>query len=158
MEYTFAMIRPGAMRRHKVAHIFDQIKQSGLKIEYFEQKYLTKEFIEEHYSHLHDPSIPPDVFERTEKENLSGFVVGLIISGDDAVKRMRALIGPGNVKKAKEENPNYIRSLGDENNNPDNLIHASDSFENAVKEIERFFEVKVSKLDEVPLRSNRIKK
>ena len=74
MEYTFAMIRPGAMRRHKVAHIFDQIKQSGLKIEYFEQKYLNKEFIEEHYSHLHDPSIPPDVFERTEKENLSGWV------------------------------------------------------------------------------------
>ena len=57
---------------------------------------------------------------------------------------MRELIGPSNVKKAIEEFPNSIRALGDPNNNPDNLIHASDSIESATEEIKRFFNIDIT--------------
>ena len=86
-----------------------------------------------------DGSLPLDIFERTKDENLSGMVIGMIVSGDDSILKMRELIGPSNVKKAQEKFPYSIRALGDPNNNPDNLIHASDSLENAEIEIKRFF-------------------
>ena len=61
---------------------------------------------------------------------------------------MRQLIGPGNVEKAKEEFPDCIRALGDPNNNPDNLIHASDSYESAIIEIRRFFNIDITNKEE----------
>ena len=148
MEYTFVMIRPGTFRRDLEEYIIDRIYGIGLDIEYLHRKRLTPEFIEKHYAHLHDKSIPEDVFTRTAIENLSGPVVGMIVSGEDAIKKMRQLIGPGNVKKAKEEFPNCIRALGNPNNNPDNLIHASDSYESAIIEIRRFFNIDITNKEE----------
>ena len=145
MEYTFVMIRPGAIRRNKVEFIFNKITEIGLNIEYYEYKTLTPEFIYEHYSHLLNGNIPQDVFDRTMTENLSGQVIGMIVSGENATKKMRELIGPSNVKKAIAEFPNSIRALGDPNNNPDNLIHASDSIESANEEIKRFFNISNTK-------------
>ena len=144
MEYTFVMIRPGAIRRKKVAFILDRITGIGLNIVCWEYKTLTPEFVHEHYSHLLDGSIPQDVFDRTAIENLSGKVLGMIVSGENSVSKMRKLIGPSNVKKAIEEFPNSIRALGDPNNNPDNLIHASDSVESAIEEIKRFFDIDIT--------------
>ena len=144
MEYTFVMIRPGAIRRNKVDYIFNRITESGLNIECWEYKTLTPEFIYDHYSHLLDGSIPRDVFDRTMTENLSGQVIGMIVTGENSVARMRKLIGPGNVKRAIEEFPNSIRALGDPNNNPDNLVHASDSVEAAIEEIKRFFDIDIT--------------
>lgn len=142
-EYTFVMIRPGALRRKKVIYIMNLIKNEGLKIEYFKEKQLTDDFIYDHYKNLICDEIPFDVFERTKTENLSGEVIGMIVSGVNAVAIMRSLIGPNNVKKAKEEFPNSIRALGNPYNNPDNLIHASDSVLSAEEEINRYFGIDI---------------
>ncbi len=142
-EYTFVMIRPGALRRKKVIYIMNLIKSEGLKIEYFKEKQLTDDFIYDHYKNLICDEIPFDVFERTKTENLSGEVIGMIVSGVNAVAIMRSLIGPSNVKKAKEEFPNSIRALGNPDNNPDNLIHASDSVLSAEEEINRYFGIDI---------------
>ena len=144
MEYTFVMIRPGAIRRNKVEYIIHKIIEAELNIKCWKYTKLTPEFIYEHYSHLLDGSIPRDVFDRTMTENLSGQVIGMIVSGDNSVAKMRELIGPSNVKKAIKEFPDSIRAFGDPNNNPDNLIHASDSVESAIKEIKRFFDIDIT--------------
>ena len=89
---------------------------------------------------------------------LSGQVIGMIVSGENAVLKMRELIGPSNVKKAIEEYPDSIRALGDPNNNPDNLIHASDSVESATKEIERFFNIDIKDNKQKFLQPKSIKK
>lgn len=138
-EYTFVMIRPGALRRKKVIYIMNYIREINLTIEVYKLKELTPQFIMGHYKHLICDDIPYDIFERTMIENLSGEVIGMIVSGKNAIKEMRILIGPSNIKKAKDEFPNSIRSLGDINNNADNLIHASDSVESAMNEIQNFF-------------------
>ncbi len=158
MEYTFVMIRPGAIRRNKEKFILSKITEAGLKIEHYETKTLTEEFIYEHYAHLLDGSIPRDVFERTMTENMSGPVIGLIVSGEDAIKKMRELIGPSNVKRAREEFPDCIRALGDPNNNPDNLIHASDSVESAKEEIKRFFGIELTEDQQSSLKLERKEK
>ena len=149
MEYTFVMIRPGAIRRNKVEYILERIIELGLDIECSSYRMLTPEFIYEHYAHLLDDSIPRDVFDRTMEENLSGKAIGMVVSGEDAIIKMRELIGPSNVKRAIEEFPNSIRALGDPNNNPDNLIHASDSELSAGEEIKRFFNIDIKDLKQM---------
>ena len=150
MEYTFVMIRPGAIRRNKVPFIFEKILEANLKVVCCKPKYLSIEFIYEHYSHLlNNPNIPEDVFIRTMKENLSGQVISMIVSGEDAISKTRELIGPSNVQRAINEFPNSIRALGDPNNNPDNLIHASDSVESANEEIKRFLGIDINNTKDI---------
>lgn len=150
IEYTFVMIRPGAIRREVDDNIIDRILDIGLTIELCERKMLTEDFINEHYAHLRDGSVPADVFERAKKENLSGEVIGLLVSGEKAIARMRILIGPGNVKEAREKSPNCIRAGGSIFDSTDNLIHASDSQINAIIECKRFFDVDITDTNQFP--------
>lgn len=80
----------------------------------------------------------------------------MIVSGENSITKMRELIGPSNVKKAIEEFPDSIRALGDPNNNPDNLIHASDSIESATEEIKRFFNIDITNTKGIPRQLKKI--
>ena len=154
-EYAFVMLRPGALRRKKVRFIFNEIEKIGLCIRYYEKKELDSEFIYKLYSHLLNGSLPLDIFDRTMAENISGEVIGVIISGNKAIEKTRILVGPSNVSLAKEMYPIPIRALGDPNNNPDNLIHASDSVEHAIDEIESFFGMSMEQLEQKMWQSKR---
>jgi len=66
----------------------------------------------------------------------SGPVVGICIEGEDIVKRIRDFIGATDPKKAA---PGTIRALyGTDISH--NAVHASDSPENAERELKFFFE------------------
>ena len=63
-------------------------------------------------------------------------VIALALAGDDAVDRVRTIIGPTDSKKADK---GTVRGdLGVDV--MVNIVHASDSPENAEIELERFFE------------------
>ena len=65
----------------------------------------------------------------------SGPVVGMIVEGDGVVDSMRKIMGPTDGLEAM---PGTIR--GDfAKNKSENLVHGSDSVENAEAEIKRFF-------------------
>ena len=65
----------------------------------------------------------------------SGPVVGMIVEGDKVVETMRKMMGPTD---SLEASPGTIR--GDfSNSKSENIIHGSDSVENAEIEIKRFF-------------------
>ena len=72
---------------------------------------------------------------------LSNFVVPMIVYGEDAVAKMRELMGPTNSNEAA---PGTIRGdYGDKEVINKNVIHGADSPENAIIEIERFFKIKL---------------
>ena len=92
---------------------------------------LNEEILKEHYAHLTDKPFFPEIVDFMT----SGPVVGMIVEGDDVVNGMRTLMGP---TKWFEALPGTIR--GDyASNTTANLIHGSDSVENAEIEIKRFF-------------------
>ncbi len=87
----------------------------------------------EHYSHVSHESIYEDMI----KYITCGPVIFLIIEGDFAIRIVRNMIG---VRKTYDSPAGTIRGdLG--YHDFENLIHASDSVENAEIEIRRFFEI-----------------
>ena len=60
------------------------------------------------------------------------------LSGDDAIAKWRALIGPTDSNKAREEAPDSVRAkFGTDNQR--NAAHGSDSTESAARELAMMF-------------------
>ena len=144
LEFTYVMIKPDILKKEKekqqiiLKDIVDTFYDSGLEIVALKQERLTKKQAQEHYAHLKDM---PFYNELTDFM-ISDDVLPMIILGEDAINKVRKLIGPTNVLKARSEAPNSIRAkYGDPDFGSANAIHASDSKENAIIEIKRFFNI-----------------
>jgi nucleoside-diphosphate kinase len=125
------MLKPDAVKRKLVGEIISRIEKKGYNIVEMKTMYLNEELLKEHYAHLADKPFFPEIVQFMT----SGPVIGMIVEGNDAVAGIRRLMGPTNWQEAS---PGTIR--GDfANNMTENLIHGSDSVENAEIEIKRFF-------------------
>ena len=131
IEKTYSMIKPDAVRDRKVGEIISRIERSGLTIERMELAYVTVEQADENYKHLKDKPFYPNLIAFMT----GGPVVKMVISGLSAVAKMRSLMGATNPLEAA---PGTIRGdfAIDVNSN---VIHGSDSVENAEREIKLFF-------------------
>ncbi len=130
-ERTYIMLKPNAIKRRLVGEVIKRIEQKGFEITNMKMFTLTDELVKEHYAHIADKPFFPEVKDFMT----SGPVVGMIVEGDNVVEGMRILMGP---TKWLEAQPGTIR--GDfAISNGENIIHGSDSVENAEIEIKRFF-------------------
>jgi len=92
---------------------------------------LSSEILAEHYSHLADKPFFPTIVEFMQ----SAPVVAVALSGENAISRVRDLLGPTDSTKADK---GTIRGdLGEDM--MVNCAHASDSPESAAAELKRFF-------------------
>lgn len=130
-EKTFIMIKPDAVRDRKIGQIVDRIERSGLTIERMEMVTLDEPLVEKHYAHLADKPF----FSNIVAFMTSGPVVKMVVSGMGAVAKMRKLMGATDPQDAL---PGTIRGDFATDVNA-NVIHGSDSLENAAIEIVRFF-------------------
>ena len=130
-EKTFIMIKPDAVRDRKSGLIIDRIERCGLTIERMEKCELNTELVEQHYAHLADKPFFGDLVSFMT----SGPVIKMIVSGLDAVAKMRTLMGATNPLDAA---PGTIRGDFAHDVN-ENVIHGSDCLDNAQIEIECFF-------------------
>ncbi len=131
MERTFVMLKPETVRRRLMGEIITRIERKDFKITAMKMMQLDEPLIREHYSHIADKPFFGDIL----KNMTSGPVVAMIVEGEDVVKGIRNLMG---ATKWLEAPAGTIR--GDyANSTSENLIHGSDSVENAEIEIKRFF-------------------
>ncbi|MDD2757628.1 MAG: nucleoside-diphosphate kinase [Candidatus Pacebacteria bacterium] len=131
MERTYIMLKPDAVKRHLMGEVISRIERKGFNIINMKMITLNEAVLKEHYAHLVEKPFFPEIVEYM----VSGPVLAMIVEGNDVVKGMRFLMGATNWLEA---NPGTIR--GDyANSTTENLIHGSDSVENAEIEIKRFF-------------------
>lgn len=141
-EYTYIMIKPDGVRKGLTEEIIRRIHAKGYEIKLFDVRKLTAEILDEHYAHVKDR----DFYPAMKEFMLSDYVVPMIVYGENAIKGMRELMGP---TKCAEAPAGTIRGdFGNKENNSQNVIHGSDSQENALIEIERFFGLKLNHDDE----------
>ncbi|EIJ88301.1 nucleoside-diphosphate kinase [Nematocida parisii] len=127
MESTYVMIKPDGVKRRLVGEIISRIERKGYNISYIQTDFATEEILREHYNELVSKPFFPGII----KYMTSGPVVKLIVTGHEVVKGMRKLLGATNPREA---DLGTIR--GDlANCVGKNLCHASDSVENAQREI-----------------------
>ena len=131
MERTYIMTKPDAYKRGLIGEIITRIENKGYKITDMKMMNLDEAILKEHYAHLADKPFFGEIVEYMT----SGPVVGMIVEGDNVVAGMRSIMGPTDGLEAAA---GTIR--GDyANNKSENLVHGSDSVENAEIEIKRFF-------------------
>lgn len=130
-DFTFAIIKPNAVRTGKTGPILAMINEGGFEIAAMRMVKLTRPQAETFYS-VHKGKV---FFEGLIEFMTSGPVVVMILRHESAVEEFRNLIGDTDPTKSK---PGTIRkSFGVSTQM--NAVHGSDSFENAQKEANFFF-------------------
>lgn len=131
MEQTFIIVKPEAVARGLVGEILGRFERKGLAIRRLAVHQVSEEVARVHYGHHSDKPFFGELIEAIT----AGPVVIAVLEGPNAVQHVRNLIGATDPLKAQ---PGTIR--GDfAVQNPYNMVHASDSPENAREEILRFF-------------------
>ena len=132
---TYAMLKPDiAGDAATVEAVKEMIAAAGLTLEREEACQLSAEECEAFYAeHAERP-----FFAALVAFVSGGQVLKMELSGDDAIAKWRALIGPTDSNKAREEAPDSVRAkFGTDNQR--NAAHGSDSTESAARELAMMF-------------------
>lgn len=131
METTLVLIKPSGVQRGLSGKIISRFEEKSLIIAGMKMMQLNDAILREHYAHLIDRPFFPSL----ERSMMSSPVIALALRGVDAVAVVRAMTGVTNSRNAA---PGTIR--GDFGmSGQENIVHASDSPENAAIEVARFF-------------------
>ena len=131
IEKTYIMLKPDCVKRGLIGEVISRVERKGYKIVDAKMMNLDEAILKDHYAHLADKLFFPNIVEYMT----SGPVLGMIVEGENAIKGMRIIMG---ATKFEEATAGTIR--GDfAHSTRENLIHGSDSPENAEIEIKRFF-------------------
>ncbi len=131
MARTLAIIKPDATRAGKAGKILAHLEQEGFRILGARMLRLSQEQAGEFYAVHRERPFYPELVEFMT----SGPVLSLALEAENAVSRLRQVIGATDPAEAAE---GTIRRLFAESKGR-NAIHASDSDENAAREINFFF-------------------
>lgn len=131
MEKTLVLLKPSAMGRGIAGEVITRFTNKGLVIAGMKMIQLTDAVLDEHYAHL----IERPFFNRIKTSMKALPVIVMCLAGLDAVQVVRTMTGATNGRNAA---PGTIR--GDFSmSGQENIVHASDSVENAKIELARFF-------------------
>lgn len=128
---TLVLVKPDGVRRGLIGEIVSRIEKKGLRIVTLRMLQMDRALARRHYA-VHEGK---PFFNDLVDFITSGPVVAMVLEGEKAVDVVRTMMGDTDPKKSA---PGTIRGdLGMDIGQ--NLIHGSDSEENARKEIDLFF-------------------
>ncbi len=131
LEKLLIIVKPDAIQRRLLGEIVHRIERKGLDIVGMKMMQLEDVLLDEHYAHHKDKGF----YQKLREYMKSAPVVLMVVAGVDVVSTVRLIVGP---TKAREADAGTIR--GDlAMSVQTNIVHASDSLENAKAEIDRFF-------------------
>lgn len=131
MEKTLILFKPDCMEKKHVGTVLQRFERDGFEIIACKMLKLTPELLRQHYSHIADKPFYPGL----EQFMGSAPVIAMALRADNAIARVREMLGATDSRKAA---PGTIRADFGVDNQV-NILHASDSVENGLLEISRFF-------------------
>ena len=131
MEKTLVLLKPSTIQRALIGEIISRFEKKGLRIAGMKMMQLDDAILEQHYSHLVNKPFFPSLKASMKKTP----VIAICLEGVDAIAVVRYITGYTNGRKADAGTirGDYCMS------NQQNIVHASDSVENAAIEVRRFF-------------------
>jgi len=131
IETTLVLLKPDCLADRHCGDVISRFEASGLEIVGCKMMLLADDVLAEHYAHVMDRPFYPALKSFMQ----SGSVIALALSGENTVALVRDLMGPTDSRKAPK---GTIR--GDfGKDSMINMVHGSDSPENAALELKRFF-------------------
>lgn len=128
---TLVLVKPDGVRKHLIGEIISRFERRGLTVAALKLVKMTDAQAKFHYAE-HDGK---PFFGELVSFITSGPVAAMVISGDNAIKAVRGLMGatnpldsvPGSIRG------DFALDIGE------NIVHGSDSEESAAREIKNFF-------------------
>ena len=131
MEQTLILVKPDGVQRGLIGAIIKRFENRGLKLVGMKYIQMSMELAELHYA-VHEGK---PFYESLVAYIISGPVIAMVWEGEAAIEAARSTMGTTNPVAAS---PGTIRGdFGMEIGR--NLVHGSDSTENAKKEVNLFF-------------------
>jgi len=131
MERSLVLIKPDAIQRGLAGEIISRLERKGLKIVAMKMLHMDKNLAQRHYA-IHKGKA---FFNDLVNFITSSPLIAIIFQGKNAVEIIRQMMGETDPAKAQ---PGTIRGdFGIDIGH--NLVHGSDSLENASKETDLFF-------------------
>ena len=130
-ELTLSIIKPDAVSKNVIGKIIARFEEAGLKVAAARMMHLSREQAEQFYAvHQARP-----FFNDLVKFMTQGPVLVQVLSGENAIKKNRDIMGATNPKEAL---PGTIRADFADSIDA-NAVHGSDAPETAAQEIAFFF-------------------
>ena len=131
MERSLVLIKPDAIQRGLAGEIISRLERKGLKIVAMKMLHMDKNLAQRHYG-IHKGKA---FFDDLVNFITSSPVIAIVFQGKNAVEIIRQMMGETDPAKASSGTirGDFGIDIGY------NLIHGSDSLENASKEIDLFF-------------------
>lgn len=131
MERTLSIVKPDGVRKHLIGEVIKRFEDEGLKVIALKMVSMDKKEAEGFYAvHRGKP-----FFESLTTFMSSGPSVVMVLEGDGAISKTRALMGATDPKQAKEGTLRRQFATDVEKN----VVHGSDAPETAAFEIKYFF-------------------
>ncbi|MDW8294723.1 MAG: nucleoside-diphosphate kinase [Aquificaceae bacterium] len=134
MERTLVVVKPDAFEKGATGKIIDRFLSEGFRLRALKLFEFTREQAEEFYAVHKERSF----FSELVEFMVSGPVVAMVLEGEDAIRRVREIIGPTDSEEARRVAPSSLRALFGTDKGR-NAVHASDSKESADYEIPFIF-------------------
>ena len=132
METTLTLLKPDCITQGHCGDVLQRFEKAGFRIRGCKMLRLDDALLREHYAHIAAKPFFPELQAFMQ----SSPVIAVALEADNVIEKVRELLGPTDAKKAA---PGTIR--GDYGVDVMvNVVHASDSAENAKLELARFFQ------------------
>lgn len=140
MEQTLVILKPDCYINNISSSVLDRLLQCNLQVVYSKfYKNPPAEFVLQHYTHLQEKNL--DAFNRNTSFLINGPIHVLIFEGYNAISIIRSLTGPTCPSKAPKNtirgffSTDSIEEATKKGRGLYNVIHSSDSLEEAQREI-----------------------
>lgn len=132
MQRSLILLKPDCVKNSHIGEVISRFENAGYSIIGSKVVQLNDALLNEHYAHVADLPFFPEIAAFMSSHP----VLALVLDGENVIQGVRDLVGPTDSTIAPK---GTIRGdLGTDRMR--NIVHASDSPESALTEINRFFE------------------
>ena len=131
MERSLVLVKPDAIQRGLSGEIISRLEEKGLKIVAMKMLHMDKNLAQRHYAIHRGKAFFNDLVNFIT----SSPIIAIVFQGKNAIEIIRQMMGETDPAKARSGTirGDFGIDIGH------NLVHGSDSLENASTEIELFF-------------------
>ncbi len=130
-EKTLLLIKPNATKKNAIGSILKMIEDNGFIIKKMKMFQMDDKLANKFYAEHKGKSF----FESLKSFMLSGDIVGAVLEREEAISKLRELVGNTNPEKAALGTIRYLFA----DSFTENAVHASDSPSSAEREIGLIF-------------------
>ncbi|MBU90710.1 nucleoside-diphosphate kinase [Candidatus Woesearchaeota archaeon] len=158
IQQTLVLIKPDGLVKSLTGNVITELANTDLKMVGSKVVQVTRELAEEHYQQLREEKFFDELIKYIMGEFHVKKVLALVYHGDNAIKKVREVIGETDPEKAE---PTTIRGKYGRITSKgvfENVVHASENEKEAEREIKLWFRPKELIRTIFPTESKEVKK